>query len=118
MLETLKDIAIALILAGVCAIFAWLLKTRKQQLLATVTSLVREAEQAIQGSGLGAEKKEKVIAQLEAMGITVNGWLSTQIDNIVKYLNDKSGWFADSAGDTAREALKEAAETATGGDSA
>lgn len=107
MLEYLKDIVIALTFAGVCAIGAWLLKTRKQQLLATVTQLVQRAEQTVQGSGLGAEKKAKVVAQLEAMGVTVNDRLSTMIDNVVKYLNAKSGWFADKAGDAAQTALAE-----------
>jgi len=110
MLEVLKDIALALILAGVCAIGAYILKTRKQQILTITADLVQKVESAVQGSGLGAEKKAKVVAQLEAMGITVNSWLSGQIDSIVKYLNAKSAWFGDSAADKAKDAI----ETVTG----
>lgn len=97
MLDILKDIIIALILAGVCAIGAWLLKTRKQQILAIVTDLIQKAEQALQGSGLGAEKKAMVIAQLEAMGIKVTAWIDTEIDAIVFWLNMKGAWYAGEA---------------------
>ena len=114
MLENLQSILTALALAGVCAIGAWLLKTRKQQILAVVTNLVQEAETAIQGTGLGAEKKTKVIAQLEAMGVTVNTWLSEQIDNIVSYLNFKSAWFTSSATSEAGTVIQNAAGTAVG----
>ena len=106
MLETLQSIAIALVLAGVCGIGAWLLKTKKQQILATVTNLIQEAEQAAQGSGLGADKKAKVTAQLEAMGITVNTWLSAQIDSIVAYLNTKGAWFTANATTAAGTAVQ------------
>jgi len=111
MLETIQNIVITLILALTFTLLAWLLRTRKQQILTVVANLIQEAEQAIQGSGLGTEKKTKVVAQLEAMGSTVNTWLSSQIDNIVKYLNEKSGWFASSAGDKTKAALEEAAES-------
>jgi len=110
MLEVLKDIALALILAGVCAIGAYVLRTRKQQIRAIVTDLIQKVENTVQGSGLGAEKKAKVVAQLTAMGITVDSLLSKQIDDIVAYLNTKSGWFADSAADQAKDAI----ETVTG----
>lgn len=105
MTEAIKEILTALIFAGVCAIVAYVLKIRKQQILAIITDLIQKAENAITGSGMGAEKKAKVIAQLEAMGIKVNTWLSAQIDLIVKYLNEKSGWFADEATDAAEEAI-------------
>ena len=105
MWDVIKEILTALIFAGVCAIGAYILKLRKQELLATVTDLIQKAENAITGSGMGAEKKAKVIAQLEAMGIKVNSWLSSEIDTIVKYLNEKSGWFADEATDTAEAAI-------------
>ena len=105
MTEVIKEILTALIFAGVCAIGAYVLKLRKQQILATVTDLIQKAESAITGSGMGAEKKAKVIAQLEAMGIKANTWLSAQIDLIVKYLNEKSGWFADEATDAAEAAI-------------
>jgi len=113
MVETLQSIGLALVLALVCAIGAWLLKNKKQQILATVTSLVQEAENTIQGSGMGDEKKAKVVAQLEAMGIKVNAWLSTQIDNIVAYLNTKSAWFTSNAAAEAKAAVDSTAETIT-----
>lgn len=111
MTEVIKEILTALIFAGVCAIGAYVLKIRKQELLATVTDLIQKAETAITGSGMGAEKKAKVVAQLEAMGIKVNSWLSNEIDIIVKYLNEKSGWFADEATDTAEAAINTITES-------
>jgi hypothetical protein len=102
MLEILKDIATALIFAGVCAIGAWQLRTRKQQILAITEDLIQKAELAICGSGLGAEKKALVVAQLEAMGIHATAWLDKEIDSIVAWLNTKSAWYADSANDTIR----------------
>lgn len=113
MTEVIKDILTALIFAGVCAIGAYILKMRKQEILSIVTDLIQKAESAVTGSGMGEEKKAKVIAQLEAMGIKVNSWLSNEIDIIVKYLNEKSGWFADEATDTAEAAV----DTATGSSS-
>lgn len=110
MLETLKDIALALILAGTCAIGAYVMKSYKQKILETVTDLVQKAEDAIQGSGMGTEKKAKVVAQLEAMGIKVTSWVNAAIDSVVAYLNEKSGWFADSATDTAKEAVQTVTE--------
>ena len=108
MSEVIKDILTALIFAGVCAIGAYILKMRKQEILSIVTDLIQNAESAVTGSGMGAEKKAKVVAQLEAMGIKVNTWLSAEIDLIVKYLNEKSGWFADEATDAAEEAINTA----------
>lgn len=98
MLEILKDVLISLIFAGVCAIGAWLLRTRKQQIISILADLIQQAERAVQGTGLGAEKKAMVIAQLEAMGIKVTAWMSTQIDNIVAQLNERSAWFVSEAG--------------------
>ncbi|NCB51325.1 MAG: hypothetical protein EOM54_05525 [Clostridia bacterium] len=104
MIEILKDAAIALILAGVCAIGAWLLKTRKQQILAITADLIQKAEQAVSGSGLGQEKKALVISQLEAMGIRVTDLLAKEIDNIVAWLNEKGAWYMVKAKDTADNA--------------
>ena len=111
MSEVIKDILTALIFAGVCAIGAYILKMRKQEMLSIVADLIQKAESAVTGSGMGAKKKAKVIAQLEAMGIKVNTWLSAQIDLIVKYLNEKSGWFADEATDAAEEAINTVTES-------
>jgi hypothetical protein len=107
MLETIKEIAIALILAGVCAIAGCLIKGRKQALLAAITDLVQKAEQAIQGSGMGADKKAKVLAQLEAMGIKVTAWMSQAIDDTVGLLNERSAWLVGDATDSAKDALDE-----------
>lgn len=113
MLETMKEIALTLVLAGVCGIVAYLAKSNKQRVLQVVTDLVQKAESTIQGSGMGAEKKAKVVAQLEAMGITVNEKLSASIDKIVAFLNEKSGWLVESASDTAKDAIDDATEKAT-----
>lgn len=99
MFDIIKNIIMLLILAGVCAILAGLLKSNKRQILATVTDLIQRAEQAVTGSGMGAEKKKMVIAQLEAMGIKVTAWLSTQIDNIVTQLNGRGAWYIKAAGE-------------------
>jgi hypothetical protein len=99
MSETIKDILLALILALVCGIGAGLLKGYKKSILATVASLVQKAENAVQGSGMGAEKKKLVIAQLEAAGVKVNAWLDKAIDDIVAQLNEKNAWFTENAKD-------------------
>jgi hypothetical protein len=106
MLDIIKDIITLLILAGVCAIGAWLLRSQKRQILATVTDLIQKAEQAVQGTGLGAEKKALVTAQLEAMGIKVNDWMNAEIDNIVAWLNMKGAWYAATAGSTISNTVK------------
>ncbi|MPM04292.1 hypothetical protein SDC9_50568 [bioreactor metagenome] len=110
-MEQLNEILIKLAFAGVCAIIGILLKMYKEQILATVTKLVQEAESTIQGSGLGEEKKAKVVAQLQAMGISVNTWLDKKIDEIVAYLNDKGGWLVSTASETAHEAIEKVIES-------
>jgi hypothetical protein len=106
MVELLRDAALALTLAGICAIGAWLLKTRKQQILAITAELIQKAEQAVQGSGLGPEKKALVITQLEAMGIKVTVWLDGEIDRIVAWLNEKGAWYVGKLKDTAQTAAE------------
>lgn len=110
MIETLKDIATALILAGVCAVGAWLLRARRQAVLALTADLIQKAEQAVNGSGLGAEKKALVIAQLQAMGVRVDAWLDSKIDSIVAWLNQKSAWYASAAAGAIRNAAEIAAD--------
>jgi hypothetical protein len=95
----------------VCAILAVVLKMYKDNIMATVTRLVQEAESVIQGSGLGNEKKEKVVAQLQAMGVSVNAWLYRQIDEIVAYLNEKGGWLVSSAADAIQDSTNDAGTT-------
>ena len=89
-----------LIVAGVCALIAVTLKTKKQNILALVQGYIKMAEAAVQGSGMGGEKKKLVCAWLEAAGVRVNTGLSAAIDNIVKELNDREAWALDKAKDT------------------
>lgn len=89
-----------LIVAGVCALIAVTLKTKKQNILALAQGYIKKAETAVQGSGMGAEKKKLVCAWLETAGVKVNAGLSTAIDNIVKELNDREAWALDKTKDT------------------
>ena len=82
------------ILALGCIILAMLLRDHKATVLQYAAQLVQSAEQAIQGSGMGAAKKALVIAQLRAAGIQVNSWLSANIDQIVAQLNAHGAWLA------------------------
>jgi hypothetical protein len=97
MKEFITDFLIALILAGVCGIGSYMLKTRKAEILGIVHDLIQKAEEKIQGSGMGAEKKALVVTQLEAMGIKLTAWLDAEIDTIVKELNEKEAWYCDHA---------------------
>ena len=94
-MEYLQSIFSMLILAILCGTAAWLIKNNKQRLMVQVESMIQKAENAVQGSGMGAEKKKIVIAQLEAAGVTVTSWLSDQIDTIVAALNSKGAWLAE-----------------------
>lgn len=82
------------ILALGCIIMALLLRDHKASVLQYAAQLVQSAEQAVQGSGMGAAKKALVIAQLRAAGIEVNSWLSAAIDKIVAQLNVHGAWLA------------------------
>lgn len=82
------------ILALGCIIMALLLRDQKAAILQYAAQLVQSAEQAIQGSGMGAAKKALVLAQLEAAGIQVNTWLSVAIDKMVQHLNASGAWLA------------------------
>ena len=103
MTEMIKELLLALLLAGVFALLAAVLKARKQYILALVTSLIQKAEASVSGSAMGAEKKRLVIAQLEAMNIKVTAGLSQAIDEIVAALNEKRAWFTEVAKDTLSE---------------
>lgn len=100
MIDVIKDVAITITLAVVCMICGYILQAKKRNILQIVTDLIQKAESTITGSNMGAVKKEKVIAQLRVMGIEVTAWLDKEIDEIVKYLNDQSGWLVDDAEDT------------------
>ena len=99
MLETVKDLAELLILAGMVAILSMLLRMKKQAMLGKITELVQKAEEAINESGMGAEKKAMVIAQLQTAGIKVTDYVSQLIDETVKALNEKGAWLLKSAGE-------------------
>ena len=75
-------------------LLATLLRNHKATVLQYAAQLIQSAEQAIQGSGMGAAKKALVIAQLRAAGIEVNSWLSANIDQIVAQLNTHGAWLA------------------------
>lgn len=77
-----------------CLILAALLKEHRNRILLYAADLINKAEEAVQGSGMGEEKKTMVIAQLEAAGIHVDEWLADQIDRIVELLNTNGAWFA------------------------
>jgi len=106
MKEQIIEIIAWLVLAGICAILATVLTARKQAILALVQDLVQRAEKAVDGSGMGADKKKLVIAQLEAAGVRMTSWLSKAIDNIVAQLNDRDAWYAHlAAGDRSTDDL-------------
>jgi hypothetical protein len=87
-----QTLLISLIIAILCALGAFILKTNKKNILASISDLVQKAEKAVEGTGLGAEKKRWVITQLEAAGTKVTAWVDAEIDAIVDLLNKKSGW--------------------------
>lgn len=76
-----------------------MLKNRKARILEVASQLIQKAEATVQGSGMGAEKKKFVIAQIEAMNIKVSAWLDKDIDDIVATLNEKQAWFTENAKD-------------------
>lgn len=82
------------VFALLCFVLAYVLKIYKGRILQYTTDLVNRAEAAVQGSGMGAEKKAMVLAQLEAAGIRVTAWLDRQIDVIVATLNANGAWMA------------------------
>lgn len=88
------EIIVAMCFVLICLVLSEIIKSNRQRILQTVEGLVQEAEEAIQGSGLGQEKKAYVIYRLEAGGVAVNAWLSKQIDFIVAALNSKGAWTA------------------------
>lgn len=113
MTDTIKDLFLMLILIVSSAALASLLRTRKTWILAQIAALVQRAETAVQGSGMGAAKKQIVIDQLEAMGVTARAWMSTAIDDIVAALNDKRAWLTETAKDTLSETIKTTSTVST-----
>lgn len=93
-MSNIAEIIAMMCFALLCLVLAQLIKSNRQRILQTVERLVQEAEEAIQGSGLGSEKKAYVIDRLEAGGVKVNEWISSQIDFVVAALNSKGAWTA------------------------
>lgn len=83
-----------LTLLTVCAftLVAFLLSNSKQKLRQLISELVQKMEDAVQGSNMGAVKKERVIAQLRTMGVRVTQWVEDTIDEIVAELNKSKAW--------------------------
>ena len=92
MKEQIFGILEMLLLAGVLAIISIVLRDRKKAILAQVHTYVQKAENIVQGSGMGAEKKRLVIAWLETSGVKITGYLSKAIDDVVTGLNEKKAW--------------------------
>lgn len=90
----IHEILVYGVAALACFILAILVRGNRQAVLQFATDLINKAEVAIQGSGMGADKKALVIAQLQAAGITVSSWLDHQIDVIVASLNSTGAWLA------------------------
>lgn len=85
------------LLALACFVAALLIRYNRSGILRYAAELVNAAEVAIQGSGMGAEKKAIVLAQLEAAGVHINTWLSVAIDKMVQHLNESGAWLASQA---------------------
>lgn len=96
-MENIMQITELALLALGCFIMALIIKTNRSGILQYAATLINAAEQAIQGSGMGAEKKALVIAQLQAAGIQVTAWLDGMIDEIVDKLNATGAWMATQA---------------------
>lgn len=80
--------------ALVCCVLTLVVKGNRQRVLQYTAELVQKAESAIEGSGMGEEKKALVKAQLQAAGVTVTAWLDSQIDVMVASLNSTGCWLA------------------------
>ena len=85
---------IMLTLLTICAftLVAFLLSASKQKVRQLISELVQKMEDAVQGSNMGAVKKERVIAQLRTMGVHVTQWVEDTIDAIVAELNKSKAW--------------------------
>lgn len=83
-----------LTLLTICAftLVAFLLSASKQKVRQLISELVQKMEDAVQGSNMGAVKKERVIAQLRTMGVHVTQWVEDTIDEIVAELNKSKAW--------------------------
>ena len=93
-MERFQSVLLMMIFAALCGLAAYVFRVNKQRVLQYVADLINRAEEAVEGSGMGAEKKALVIAQLEAAGIRVTAWLDKQIDFMVAVFNAQGAWLA------------------------
>ena len=93
-MEHFQEILLMLILAALCGLAAYVIQKYKQWVLQKAMELINRAEEIVQGSDMGEEKKRLVITQLEAAGIRVTAWLSKKIDFMVAILNAQGAWLA------------------------
>lgn len=115
MLDALKDFSIYLAIALACLAVAGFLSAHKQKILTKLREAVQRAEIAVQGSKMGTEKKEMVIAELEANGVKFTAWTDRMIDCTVAYLNMKGGWLKTLAQQKLDGAATNATVSALGG---
>ena len=105
-MSNIADIIVLMCFALLCMVLAQLVKSNRQRILQAVERLVQEAEEVIQGSGMGADKKAFVIDRLEAGGVKVTAWLSAQIDIIVSALNAKGAWTVEKIAESVGGAVR------------
>lgn len=86
------DLMLTLLTICVFTLVAFLLSASKQKLRQLISELVQKMEDTVQGSNMGAVKKERVIAQLRTMGVHVTQWVEDTIDAIVAELNKSKAW--------------------------
>jgi hypothetical protein len=86
--ELLIERGLELLAVGAVAIAIYFLKNYAKTIVrAIVNAFVQQAEEKIQGSKLGAEKKKWVIAQLKAAGVKIDYKISLLIDELVAIMN-------------------------------
>ena len=106
----MSDLAIV----GVISIALWLLRTKKQTLVAIVNNLIQLAEVSITGSTkLGEEKKKWVLQQLEILGYSATDSVSKLIEDLVKTMNDKQSSLLTQIENTASDSVDVVAEEIT-----
>ena len=80
-MSNIAEIIVLMCFALLCLVLAQLIKSNRQRILQAVERLVQEAEEAIQGSGMGAEKKAYVINWLAEHGVTLD---ETRLDAMIE----------------------------------
>lgn len=85
MKELFIELGMALLLSGGMVLLVYF----KKVLPAIVNGFIQQAEDRVKKSKMGAEKKEWVIAQLNAAGIKVTAYVNALIEQLVKVMNDK-----------------------------